>query len=327
LPSHSILEYDEVKLFSELGHQVFSLGAYKCPLKPEVDMRPSIPNAFYDEELKKYAFVPQLWGRIDKRLIDWADVIIATQHVWIYNNWEQFKEGGKPVVYRTIGQTVDRDEASISRYRRQGLKIVRWSPAEAQIPGYCGCDSIIRAYKDPSEWQGWTGARRQVITIGQAVVRRDSHMKFSVFEKVTRGLPRRLYGPENEGAGEIWGGCLDYENLKKALRENRVFFSLPTMPSPYTLSFIESWIVGIPVVSMGKGLAGYPWFEVPDLIENEINGFCSDSLRELRDYVQLLLDDYELAKRISKKGRERAIELFSKDRALKEWKKFLEGLI
>jgi len=324
LSCHSILEYDEVKLFNELGHEVFSVGAYTNPARPETDMRPLIPNGYYNEELAALPPPKTLWGEINDRLIDWADVIIATQHVWIFNNWDKMKH--KPVVYRTIGQTVAKDEAMVSKYKAGGLKIVRWSPAERLIPNYAGEDAVIRAYKDPEEWGGWVGNRQQVITVGQAMLRRDSHMKFNIFEKVTRGLSRKLYGPENADAGKLWGGHLSYEDLKRTLRESRCYFYTCTDPASYVLSFVEAWMTGCPIVAIGRLLADYTWLETSGLIENGVDGFVSDNLIELRNYVKRVLEDHDLAKKISAKGRMKAIDLFGKDRIKQKWKDFLSYL-
>ena len=40
--SHSILEYDEVRLLSDLGHDIFSIGSYTDPANPSDDKRPAI---------------------------------------------------------------------------------------------------------------------------------------------------------------------------------------------------------------------------------------------------------------------------------------------
>jgi len=51
LSCHSVLEFDEVKLFHELGHEVFSPGSYVEPLNPGDPMRPGIPGLIYDPEI------------------------------------------------------------------------------------------------------------------------------------------------------------------------------------------------------------------------------------------------------------------------------------
>lgn len=323
LSCHSINEYEDILLFTELGHEVVSQGTYRDPRNPGEKSRPPIENAYYNEELA--ALAPGKWGsEIPKPLIDWCDVIyILGIQLWLPTNWDKIKH--KHVVFRSIGQSVTSTEKILARYRREGLKIVRYSPFERSIPGYVGEDALIRFYKDPEEYKGWNGNLNQVITVAQAMKRRDASLKFHIFEKGTRGFSRKLYGHSNEDAGELWGGSLSYDELKRVLRENRVFFYTCTSPAPYTMGFMEAWMTGTPVVAIGPTLAGYN-VEVPHMIQNGVNGFTSDSLIELRKYVSTLLEDHELAKRVSREGRKKAVELFGKDKIKEQWKCFFESL-
>lgn len=262
---------------------------------------------------------------IPQPLIDWCDLIyILGVEAWLPANWERIKH--KHVIFRSIGQAVERTEKVLAQYKPQGLKIVRYSPFEWEIPFFSGADATIRFYKDPNEYKGWTGEKKQVITVSQAMKKRDDCLKFSVFEACTRGFPRKLYGFSNDDVDkELWGGTLTYEELKQVLRENRVFFYTCTFPAQYTMGFQEAFMCGIPVVAIGRTLAGFN-IEVPSLIVNGVNGFTSDSPAELRNYVSMLLEDYELAKRISVEGRKTAIELFDKVTVKAQWKAFFESL-
>ncbi|MCJ7634403.1 hypothetical protein MUP77_18680 [Candidatus Bathyarchaeota archaeon] len=262
---------------------------------------------------------------IPQPLIDWCDTIyILGIEAWLPANWERIKH--KHVIFRSIGQAVERTEKVLGTYRPQGLKIVRYSPIEQSIPFFSGADATIRFYKDPDEYKGWTGEKKQVITVAQAMKKRDDCLKFSVFEACTRGFPRKLYGFSNDDVDkELWGGALTYEELKQVLRENRVFFYCCTFPAQYTMAFQEALMVGIPVVAIGRTLAGFN-IEVPSLIVNGVNGFTSDSIDELRNYVSMLLEDHELAKRISVEGRKTAIELFAKETIKEQWRQFFNSL-
>jgi len=336
LSCHSINEFEDLKLFTELGHEVLSQGVYKTPDNPEDKARPPIPEAYRNEELKPLLY-SLVWGAdpnkggfyaasIPQPLIDWCDTIyILGIEAWLPANWERIKH--KHVVFRSIGQAVERTERVLAQYKPQGLKIVRYSPYEWSIPCFSGADATIRFYKDSDEYKGWTGENKQVITVSQAMKKRDAALKFSVFNACTQGFPRKLYGFSNDDVDkELSGGALTYEQLKQVLRENRVFFYTCTFPAPYTMGFQEALMTGIPVVAIGSRLAGWSWIEVPHFIKNGVNGFTSDSIDELRGYVSLLLEDYELAKRISVEGRKTAIELFDKSKIKEQWKAFFESL-
>ena len=207
MPCHSILEYDDVRLFTELGHEVYSAGSYICPENPgDPTMRPAIPGLKVNQDLNEQ------WHRIaqsrpgedpkyflTRQLVQQFDIIIAV-HIpeFIENNWEAFK--GKRVIWRTIGQSIQPIEQRLKSFRDKGLEIVRYSPKEVNIPGYIGQDALIRFYKDPEEYKDWTGEDIQVITFAQAMKRRDTACNFSFFEEATRPFPRKLYGPGNEGS-------------------------------------------------------------------------------------------------------------------------------
>jgi glycosyltransferase involved in cell wall biosynthesis len=92
-------------------------------------------------------------------------------------------------------------------------------------------------------------------------------------------------------------------------------------------------MTGIPLVCIGKELAEkipgvepFPFYEVADIINNGENGFIADDIRTLRSYCYQLLNDDDLAKSISQKGRETSINLFAKEPIKKQWQEFLNNL-
>lgn len=347
LSCHSILEYDEVKLFWEMGHKVFSMGSYANPQQRGLP-RPQIKKAEYFPNLHN-RYLKSSKENLDEYLVNWADVIIMMHNSridvvdhpqpWLGsnpensqkktdNNWQKLKR--KPVIWRSIGQSTGQIEASLKPFRKEGLKIVRYSPMEKNIPGFVGSDATIRFYKDPFEFNHWQGQKKEVITLVQGVNSRKDHIHFNIFEKATRGLPRGLFGVDNSDLGEPWKGELSYQQLKNELRFNRVYFYTGTVPASYTLSFIEAWMTGIPVVAIGPKLFGNQYnqetYEVHKLIRNKETGFFADSIEELRHYVELLLNDDALAHEISRKARQAAIGCFGRAEISRQWDNFLTKL-
>jgi hypothetical protein len=339
LSCHSILEYDEVKLLTGLGHYVFSPGAYVEPSKPgDPTMRPGLLNIKYDQEhLDKYHPLCDE-GRADgkqhltKEFVDMFDCVIV-MHIpsWISNNWDAIKH--KPVIWRTIGQSIGQTEAELHPYRIQGLKIVRYSPMEENIPGYIGSDALIRFYKDENEFKDWNGGKENIITFAQSMEQRSSHCNFNTFVTVTEGMPRTLFGPGNEHH-DFSPGKVPFDQLKTELRDNRVYFATGTHPASYTLNVMEAFMTGIPMVAVGRQLGnghqfGIPFpglYEVPNFIEHGVNGFCSDNPEVLKDCCQQLLNDHDLAKKIGTAGRETAKNLFNKPRIRDEWQTILQTI-
>jgi len=323
LSCHSILEYDELKLFEEMGIDYFSLGSYIDPQHPVDNMRPSLNHKADDWA---YHNAPDK-NSIPKEFADHFDAIMV-MHVpeWIYKNWDNIKH--KRVIWRTIGQSTPEHEQRLFPYRQEGLQVVRYSPREANIENKIGCDKIIRFYKDEDQYKGWIGAGNEVITFAQDMKHRGEFCSYDSFVYVAQGFNAHIYGPNNENSGELNGGLLSYEDMKQKMRDGRVYLYAGTQPASYTLGFIEAMMTGIPVVALGPKyvnsmkIAG-DTYEIPDIIKNGINGFMCNDLDDARIKIKLLLENYDLAKRISEYGRKTAVELFGRETIIKLWKDFL----
>lgn len=336
LSCHEILEFDELKLLHELGHEVFSPGAYVCnENRGDQSLRPSIPGLTYHSEWTEYwAKHDQVHPTVDgkdyltKEFVDKFDAVIV-MHLprWIINNWPVMKH--KRVVWRTIGQSISNVESELHQYRKQGMQIVRYSPMEKQIPGYIGEDALIRFYKDPDEYGPWSGNNKRVITFAQHMKSRDRACNYTFFNEVTNIFPRHLFGPGNEG--QDWtSGKVSFDQLKKEMCDNRVYFYTGTHPASYTLNFMEAWMSGIPIVGIGPRYGnatyfkGHNLYEVDSLITTGDTGFISDDKYELQYYIQQLLNNDKLADQISKNGRQEAINVFGKKTIMKQWEEFLQ---
>lgn len=333
---HSILEHDELKLFHELGHEVFSPGAYWQPSEENEDrMRPGLPQITYRQEwIDAYNKIGQQHPGQDgkyflsRELVDQFDtIIIMHEPRMIEANWENIKH--KRVIWRTIGQSVAGIESKLRSYRAQGMQIVRYSPREDFIPGNIGSDALIRFYKDPEEYKGWTGEEPYVINFTQHMQQRGSACGWDVFNRVTNGLPRKLFGPGNNQSGFGMGRVPHTQQLE-ALKKNRVYFYTGTQPASYTLNFIEAFMTGIPLVAVGPKYGDasiwrdHQLYEIHHLIKDGVNGFVSDNENILRRRIQMLLNDQGIAKVIGEAGRKEAIRHFGKDHIKASWKAFLE---
>lgn len=336
---HAILEYDEVKLFTELGHTVFSLGAYSNGGKGHYLLpRPSIVGMQEFPDLEKMSReFPR--GNLPEALLSWADVIIDMHDPnFIVGNWDKIVRLGKAtkVVWRSIGQSTMHVENMIRRMRYDGMKIVRMSPMEENISGYLGSDALIRFYKDPDEWKEWNGNMKRAINFTQSLLGRRVFCHYDAITQLLNGFPALIYGSGNTDLGSLDGGELTYDGMRGQLRENRTFIYGGTWPSPYTLSFIEAFMVGIPVVSIAADLAEkspdiarndqYHYFEIPDIIDHGKNGFVSDNINELREIIHTLLENQDLASQVGEQGRKTAIRLFGKQKITEEWQRFFSIL-
>lgn len=333
LSVHSILEYLEVKLLSELGYEVFSPGAYLDPQGGD-GMRPSLEGINYNPDA--LALYHQICGQhsgkdgkyhLTKELVDKFDIILVMHDPkLIQANWDVMKH--KRVVWRTIGQSISPVEQSLSRFRGEGMEIVRYSPMERNIPGYIGENALIRFYQDEHVYTGWTGEQERIINFTQDMKRRDQACNYTFFEEVTRPFPRHLFGPRNEG--QSWtSGKISYTQQLIEYRTNRCYMYTGTKPASVTLNFIEALQTGIPMICIGadhgngKDFPGHDLYEIPNIIKNGVNGFISDDKDELQSYIKQMLTDYDYAKKISQAGRATGIELFGKQNIKQAWKQYL----
>jgi len=329
LSCHSIAEFDEVRLFKEIGLDVYSHGTYSNPNNPGDKKRPPIKGDYDDQ----FVQLCMRYGKdkLPREVIEPFDIVFSHwMPRWIENNWEVMKD--KIVILRTNGQSSKDNELWMKPFREKGLKIVRYSPIEKTIPCYIGHDAIIRFYKDPDEWGNWNGRNNRVINVTQSMKKRAAFCGYNIFKVATSGYNRKLYGPENEDTGKLWGGLLSYDKLRQVMRDNRAYFYTGTTPASYTLNFMEAFMTGIPIVAIGGELGNPPYlegqftYEIPFLIKNGVEGFVSDDLGELSEKVGMLLNDHKLAAKIGAAGRAKAIELFGKEKIKKQWINFFGKL-
>jgi hypothetical protein len=338
LLAHSIEEHDQLKLLSGLGYDVFSIGGYINPGAPHDPKRPPLPEVPYHPELQAAVDALGTPDNLDaaKRhipdaVLDWADTIICHhyEHTWLVPQWERIKH--KRVIWRTVGQSVEGNEAMMAPLHRAGLQIVRYSPKERNIPGYAGEDALIRFYKDPDEWDGWTGHVPAVINFTQHLAQRDPYTNYGFWKAATAGLERVPMGPGSEAIGGA--GEQTYDQMKQALRDYRCYLYTGTQPASYTLGLIEAMMTGIPVVSITPDFMGiFPYG--PDLFEGyEIVDFGSLPAKTVGSREQVIANTREMLTDIlryderaashSRAMRRKAIDLFGKDKIGAEWQAFL----
>lgn len=324
---HSILEYDEVSLLTELKHDVFSNGAYIDPAGHFTLPRPAIKGAKYHTDLAELArTTPRT--ELPSGLIDYFDTfIIMHSPDVLFQNWNRIKH--KNVLWRSIGQSTGGIENRLKPLVAEGLKIIRYSPREQKLPNYAGESAMIRFYKDSEEFKGWTGHDPVAINITQSLKGRRDFCHYDEITELLAGFPAKVYGTGNEDLAELNGGELPYEYLKGKLRDARVYIYGGTWPACYTLSLIEAMMTGIPVVAIGEKHANVEkfeqldFYEVSDIIKNGINGFCSDNMNELREAIKSLLENQDYARQIGVRGRETAIKLFGKQTIKEQWEDYL----
>lgn len=328
LSCHSVLEYDECKLFSEMGIDVYSNGAYRDPKGAYTLPRPGISTMKFNQQFFDLtARFPQT--ELPPELIEPYDafMVMHSPEVLIAN-WPRIKH--KRVIWRSIGQSVPSIEQRLKPLVEEGLQIVRYSVKEKKLDNFAGMDALIPFYKDPKEYNGWLGETDEVVNFSQSLLGRRYFCHYDEIMAVGAGFNFKVYGVGNNDLGPLNGGELPFDLQKGKLRDARCLVYGGTWPACYTLTLIEAMMTGLPVVAIGKGLAEsdrfekLDFYEVNEIIKNGENGFISDDIEELRESVKRLTEDHELAARIGKAGRETAIKLFGRDVVQAKWRAFLQ---
>jgi hypothetical protein len=215
LTSHSIAEYDDLRMLSDLGYDVFSIGAYTKPSEPGDDKRPALPDVPFHADFEALCWEQRArhdgddpgfvidWakGDLHPAIVDWADAIIVHHfpEAWIAGQWDRIRD--KRVIWRTCGQSDPRLEAAMARL--DGLEIVRYSPKERNLGNYAGETTLIRFGKYPEDWGGWDGGSVAVANVTQNMVERADACNLAFWRAATEGLPTLPAGPGSEQLGGV----------------------------------------------------------------------------------------------------------------------------
>ena len=334
---HSILEYDELRIFDSLGIEVFSLGTY-LNLNEDWHAKTRPKLKLNNWNYKNYELYlkhvdpkknPDSRLNISKEFANSFDVIYF--HSWIDAvsiNWENIKH--KIIVFRSVGQINSQFENLLNPYIKNGnVKIVRYSPLE-KTNIYNAEDVVIRYSKRKEEWGNWRGEVKTPATVAQTFKIRDTATCYPFFLETYKIFPCSLYGINNENVE----GHVKIDDTLEALydvyRKHAVYYSFGTKPAPYTLNFMEAWMTGTPLIAIGKKNGNYSYgdqqYEVPELIEHGVSGFVSDDPIEFKSIAKMLINDDKLSKSISENGRAAAIKFFDESNNTPLWKEFFKLL-
>ena len=336
LASHAVAEYDDLRMFTDLGFDCFAPGGYEVPSRSGEGIRPSLPDAPHHPDLVARLQEVRVargepgpaidWGKaaLHDDIIDWADAIIVHHfpEQWIGGQWDRIRR--KRVMWRTCGQSDPRLERVMEQYRPEGLEIVRYSPAERRYfeprGAFAGEDALIRFGKYPADYGPWIGDLAVVGNITQHMKQRGDACGYGFWQAATEGLPTRPAGAGSEEMGGL--GLLPYEAMLDYLRHIRAYLYTGTRPASYTLGLIEALLSGVPVISIGAEAWGAGW-DGAELFEGHaIAGWSSDPVADARDDLWgILSEGFELSP--PDWQRQRAISLFGIETVGQQWCEFL----
>ena len=259
--------------------------------------------------------------QLTPEIVDQFDVIFVSFFVYnITHNWDLLKN--KRVILRTYGMHPIQWEIEINRLKRMGVYVARMAPNEhlrADLPTQG--DVLLRhgVVSDENEVSGWIGDEKVCVTFVNSF--NDSYCQSQyrkkLYEQVMKISPYsyEIHGEDNDP--------LSHTDKLERMRHAKVAICTGTPNSNLTYSFVESWVMGIPMVVFGRNMWQGVLCEADNLISNGKDGFVAYTPDEVAGYVQLLMNDEKMARMISKAGRAKAISLFGREKAAITWKDLL----
>jgi len=177
----------------------------------------------------------------------------------------------------------------------------------------CPRQYVILHGFDPDEWPVSDREINKVLTVGRRISERDNICGYRIIETFERsGIPIKLVG-DNPALGiQSPDNFTDY---RRFFSKYAVYLN-PTLKSPMPRSRGEAMMSGIPIITTG-------FYDEEHFIENEVNGFYSNNINELKEYTALVLADKKLQEKLSQNIRRTALERFHISRFLLQWREVL----
>jgi glycosyltransferase involved in cell wall biosynthesis len=182
--------------------------------------------------------------------------------------------------------------------------------------------TIIHGF-DINEWEEWRGGVSGILTVAGKMGQR----RFATGYTLWYNTIKRIKNYDCMVMGSAWENPENWEreiirhsegwgDLKRTMATWDVYFS-PTDESPFPRARSEAFVTGMPMVSTRKHNANL-------YIEDGISGFLINDADEAEDRLRQLLGDADLRKRFSRNAREKARQVLSSERYLKEWNDLLD---
>jgi hypothetical protein len=146
-----------------------------------------------------------------------------------------------------------------------------------------------------------------VLSVVNDFANRDYFCGYNLWKEVTGGLPVKLLG-DTPGLSEP---AKSIEELVKAYQQCGVFLNT-SLVSPVPTVMLEAMACGCAVVSTNTCM-------IPDIIKHGENGFIYNNAKEMREGLELLLEDKELNAKLGAAARRTIEKRFSLDRFVTDW--------
>ncbi len=152
----------------------------------------------------------------------------------------------------------------------------------------------------------------QVLSVVHDFINRDYCCNFSGWKRITKDMNVRVVG-DSPGLSEQ---SESEAALVQEYQSSQIFLNTSTI-SPIPTALLEAMSCGCAVVTTATCM-------IPEIIENGKNGFMSNDEDELRNYINMLLNDKELREHCGNNARETVMEKFSESLFIDKWNQVFE---
>jgi hypothetical protein len=336
--SHEVLEYDDLRMLTDMGHKVFSIGTYSKPGSVGA-FRPASPQFFQPDDYEAFKncgcegpeqVTPAFGSRFDLAIVNHFTHLLASAFRCM---------GDKPIIWRSIGQSNQPIEDYLKHFRDR-ITIVRYAQAEVSLPGFAGSDAVIYFGKSRDDFGApWVGGDRFVTFHNGYLTRANvSVPRLDQFQTLEADYPIDLWGGSNEGIASS-RGVAPADKQAEILRYCSGYIYIPTVPPSYTLGFMEAAGVGTPLIapsadfivqSISKDHLDASTFtkarwEVPSLL-GEDSGLVYDDMAGARRILDRLRSDPDFGSRASNRLRSLFLRYFDYKVVAKQWNELLSDL-
>ena len=233
---HATLEYDQARMFHDMGYEVF--GNFDIGSK----------------QRKKIVGVTDKNSNIE----DFNNIILhQTEDFDLV--MESLLQKGKKVILNAFGQGCDRQHINVSNLCKnyENAYVSSYSVKDFNLYIGFGCPrekiEMIRFGKYLDDFKPWKGKWPACYISCNAIHRRGGGCGWETLQALEKaGLPIILSGHETADNSDFGMGELEEKAMHNVFSNAMCHLHLGTVPAPITLSLIEAFCSGTPVVAFNN---------------------------------------------------------------------------
>jgi glycosyltransferase involved in cell wall biosynthesis len=146
----------------------------------------------------------------------------------------------------------------------------------------------------------------RILSVVNDWVNRDWSHGFRLWQYITQGLPVYPLG-DTPGLSR----AVSIDKLRLAYQNSSIYVNT-TLEVPVATAMLEAMASGCAIVSTAT-------CGIPEIIQHYENGLISNDPKELRSYLEMLLEDEVLCRQLGEAARKTVLENYSLNKFIKNW--------